>query len=120
MAHPKLKLWSRISAGVTKRFQDVELIGEVRGTDLDDQQFSLRLENGRKILCRFGSEQDALIFEALTDHAGRRLHLTGAALVSEDGTLSEIVHVSRLEVLPVQREFTGERPVWQRIAATSA
>src|SRR5262245_15179848 len=80
-----------------KGYTDViDLVGEVRGTDLDGQRFSLRLTDGRKIPGRVRPDQEALILEALNDHASRRLRIVGSGDFShENGALEQIASVDR-------------------------
>jgi hypothetical protein len=98
---------------------DLDLIGEVRGTDLDGQKFLLRLQDGRKIPGRFQSEQEPLILEALSDHLSRRLRIMGKGHFLQDGTLEQVIDVNRVELLPLEPEEIKEQPIWERIADLS-
>jgi hypothetical protein len=109
-----IRLWS------AHVYLDVlDLIGEVRGTDLDGQKFFLRLQDGRKVPGRFQSEQEPLILEALSDHLSRRLRIMGKGHFLDDGALDYIVDVIRVELLPLEPEKTEEQPIWERIANLS-
>jgi hypothetical protein len=110
-----IRLWSALVYS-----DDLNLIGEVRGTDLDGQKFFLRLQDGRKVPGRFQSEQEPLILEALSDHLSRRLRIVGKGHFLDDGTLDQIVDVDRVELLPLEPEETEEQPpIWERIANLS-
>jgi hypothetical protein len=98
----------------------VELIGEVRGTDLDGQKFSLRLPDGRKIPGRFQPDQEPLILEALGDHLSRRLQIIGIGQFSPiDGTLEQIVRVNQVDLLPSEHEVTVKAPLGQEVESRS-
>jgi hypothetical protein len=99
----------------------IDLVGEVRGTDLDGQKFSLRLSDGRKIPGRFRPDQEALILEALSDHASRRLRIVGSGDFSHDnGTLQQIASVDRIEILPSREPAAAQVPIWERISSLGA
>ena len=57
----------------------VNLTGEIRAADLDRGTFILRLFDGTRVRGTFSHLQEAVITEALREHASRRLHLRGAA-----------------------------------------
>jgi hypothetical protein len=105
-----------------ERYTDViDLVGEVRSTDLDGQRFSLRLSDDRKIPGRFRPDQEALILEALNDHASRRLRIVGSGEFShENGALQQIASVDRIEVLPATGPTAAEVPIWERISRLGA
>ncbi|MBV8752209.1 MAG: hypothetical protein JO328_05040 [Hyphomicrobiales bacterium] len=95
----------------------VDLIGEVRGTELDGQKFVLRLDSGRKVSGRFHPEQEPLILEALSGHLSRRLQVIGVGQFGEDGNLEQIVQVSEAKLVPLEPELSDEVPIWERIIA---
>jgi hypothetical protein len=68
----------------------VELRGEVRAADLDGRQFSLRLDDGTKVVAEFTAEQEQTITEALREHASRRLRLNPE---NSRGVKKESVHI---------------------------
>src|SRR5262249_4559853 len=110
-------LLRRAAEGYT---DDVDLVGEVRGTDLDGQRFSLRLADGRKIPGRFRPDQEALILEALNDHASRRLRIVGSGDFShKNGTLEQIAAVDRIEILSAEARSATQAPIWDRISRLS-
>ena len=49
--------------------EPVELRGEVRAADLDGRQFSLRLDDGTRIVAEFTTAQERTITDALREHA---------------------------------------------------
>jgi hypothetical protein len=106
----------------------IELVGEVRGTDLDGQKFWLRVADGRKIPGRFQAEQESVILQALGNHLSRRLRIVGIGEFSPiDGTLEAITRVEDVEVLPLEaanepagtlreeQDAVGEEPIWKQI-----
>jgi hypothetical protein len=99
----------------------VDLTGEVRLADLDTRSFVLRLLDGRNIPGRFKPHQEALVVEALSEHATRRLRVVGIAeFVHEEGPLQQITSVERIEVLEAAALATAEVPIWERLAAIGA
>ena len=93
----------------------IELRGEVRAADLDGRQFSLRLDDGTKIVATFTSEQEGRITEALRDHTSRRLRLTGRAEVAPSGKIKRIASVESLTVesAVTRQSVAGAKPIWE-------
>jgi hypothetical protein len=109
-----IRLWS------TEDYSDnVDLVGEVRGTELDGQKFVLRLENGHKISGRFHPDQEPLILEALSGHLSRRLRVIGVGQFGDDGNLEQIVQVSEAKLLSLEPELNDDTPIWERIISLS-
>ncbi|MBV8898133.1 MAG: hypothetical protein JO051_16580 [Acidobacteriaceae bacterium] len=94
---------------------DVDLTGEVRGTELDGQKFVLRLDNGRKVSGRFNADQEPLILEALSTHLSRRLRVIGVGQFGDDGNLEQIVQVNEATLLSPEPEPSDDIPIWERI-----
>jgi hypothetical protein len=113
---------TRILSWATTAYHDkVDLIGEVRGTDLDGLRFALRLLDGRKIPGRFEAEQETTVLEALGEHRSRRLRVIGLGEHSpEDGSLQQITKIERVEVVEPEPVLTPQIPIWQRLAAFGA
>jgi hypothetical protein len=93
----------------------IELRGEVRAADLDGRQFSLRLDDGSKIVATFTTEQEGRITEALRDHTSRRLRLTGRAEVAPTGKIKRIASVESLTVesAVARQPVAGAKPIWE-------
>ncbi len=93
----------------------IELRGEVRAADLDGRQFSLRLDDGTKIVATFTSEQEGRITEALRDHTSRRLRLTGRGEVAPSGKIKRIASVDALTVesTVARQPVAGAKPIWE-------
>ncbi len=93
----------------------IELRGEVRAADLDGRQFSLRLDDGTKIVAKFTAEQEDRITEALRDHASRRLRLKGRAEVAGTGKIKRVASVEALAVEPVEppEPASSSKPIWE-------
>jgi hypothetical protein len=100
---------------------DVDLVGEVRATDLDGLRFTLRLPDGQKVIGRFRSDHEAIILEALGDHLSRRIHIKGTGqFAPEDGKLKQIINVEWLEVVGSDLASDTATPIWERLALISA
>jgi hypothetical protein len=96
---------------------DVDLIGEVRATDLDGLRFTLRLSDGRKVTGRFKPEHETVILEALGEHFSRRIHIKGTGeFAPEDGKLKQIINVEWIEVVGSDDGTAEGTPIWERLA----
>lgn len=99
----------------------IELVGEVRGTELDGSKFTLRLDDGRKIPGRFAPEQEALVLQALGEHSTTRLHVIGVGeFTTDDGALKQIVRIDRLELIGPAPATEGVAPIWEQLAAIAS
>jgi hypothetical protein len=108
---------ARKSTALTKQINQkhVELRGEVRAADLDGRQFSLRLDDGTKVVAEFTIEQEQTITEALREHASRRLRLKANAEVARTGRIKRIASVESLTVEPtaVAAPVLSSKPIWE-------
>ena len=94
----------------------IEFAGEVRSADLDGLNFSIRLDDGTKIPGKFSPEQEAMIVEALREHASRRLRVRGRAEFTwPTGKARRITSIEEVVV-----QMAGDtpydstvRPVWE-------
>jgi len=95
--------------------RQIELRGEVRAADLDDRQFSLRLDDGTRIVAKFTTEQEDTITEALRDHTSRRLRLKGRAEVAPTGKIKGVASVVSLAVEPMEapEPASSLKPIWE-------
>ena len=102
--------------------RDVELRGEVRAADLDGRQFSLRLDDGTKVVAKFTGEQEQTVTEALREHTSRRLRLRGRAEVARTGRIKRIASVESLAVEPAEaaRPVSSAKPIWEIAAEIGA
>lgn len=93
----------------------VELRGEVRAADLDGRQFSLRLDDGTKVVAKFTTEQEQTITQALSEHKSRRLRLKGSAEVARTGKIKRVASVESLAVEPaeVTKPVSSAKPIWE-------
>jgi len=93
----------------------VELRGEVRSADLDGRQFSLRLDDGTRVVAKFTTEQEDRVTEALRDHASRRLRLKGSAELAPGGKIKRVASVESLAVEPVEgdKSVSSAKPIWE-------
>lgn len=66
-----------MKSGRTTYERTAEVTGEVRAADLDKACFVLRLDDGRRVRCRFSPGQEATVINALRGPAGRRLRVRG-------------------------------------------
>jgi hypothetical protein len=93
----------------------VDYTGEIRAADLDKGNFTLKLEDGTKVVGKFSPEQETIITEALREHMSVRLHVRGRAeFVREDGP-KRIVSIECLSVEPAGERSYDEtaRPIWE-------
>ena len=118
------KVRQRLMTWVEPIYEDViDITGEVRLADLDGCNFPLRQDDGRKIPGKFDAEQEALITEALRDHATRRLRVRGLAEFSQpDGALKRIIRIDDVQPSTLgEAEYdSSARPVWEVIAEIGA
>jgi head-tail adaptor len=93
----------------------IDLRGEVRAADLDSHKFSLRLEDGTKVIVKFTSEQEHTITEALRGHVTQRLRLKGRAEVARTGRIKKLASVESLAVEPAETPKPTQRikPIWE-------
>ena len=108
---------ARKSTALNKQInqKQVELRGEVRAADLDGRQFSLRLDDGTKVVAEFTTEQEQTITEALREHASRRLRLKANAEVARTGRIKRVASVESLTVEPtaVAAPVPSAKPIWE-------
>ena len=99
----------------SNRNKPVELRGEVRSADLDGRRFSLRLDDGTRVVAKFTTEQEGRVTEALRDHASRRLRLKGSAELAPGGKIKRVATVESLAVEPMERAKSGSsaKPIWE-------
>jgi hypothetical protein len=102
--------------------EHVELCGEVRAVDLDDQEFSLRLDDGSQVVAKFTREQEESITQALHEHATCRLRLKGRAELAPSGEVVQGVSIDSLslDLAKAQQQVPGTKPIWEVIAEISA
>lgn len=96
----------------------VEIVGEVRATDLDGFTFALREDDGNKVRGYFVPEQEALFTESLRDHVVRRLRVSGVGEFSgATGRLKVVRKVTGLEPVSVEdRTYDSSvPPIWETI-----
>lgn len=118
----------RIRDEVARRAQDayedlVELTGEVRAADLDGCNFVLRLGDGTKVPGKFTPDQEAMIVEALREHAEQRLKLTGQGEFDPvTSALKRVLSVTQLSVqaLGGLTFDAAATPIWEVVAEISA
>jgi hypothetical protein len=102
---------------ISNNREHIELRGEVRAADLDARQFSLRLDDGTKIVAEFTTEQEQTITKALSEHAKRRVRLKGSAEVTREGKVKRIACVESLAIEPAEvvQPVSDGKPLWQAI-----
>jgi hypothetical protein len=112
----------RILALSTTLYTDVvDLTGEVRATDLDGLKFTLRLQDGDKVMGRFKPEQEAVVLEAIGEHLSRRIRVSGLGeFEPADGSLKQIVDVDRIELVGPATATAHELGILERLALISA
>lgn len=110
----------RIARWEERTYKDtVDLVGEVRATDLDGGKFALRLADDSRIDGHFSPEHEARVMEAFRDHQTCRLRIVGEGeFLFRERILRRVLSTSRVEVLFPETEQTGgenERPIWEQI-----
>jgi hypothetical protein len=112
----------QILAWANEPYTDVvDLIGEVRATDLDGLRFTLRLSDGRKVIGRFRPEHETVVLDALGEHASRQMRVIGVGeYAPEDGALKQIVNVERIELVGPELPSESDIPIWERLALIGA
>ncbi len=102
--------------------EPIELRGEVRAADLDDQSFALRLDDGLMIVANFTTGQETAITEALHQHATCRLRLRGRGAVAKTGKIKRVICVDSLIVERAEPEqyIPSTKPIWEIAQEISA
>jgi hypothetical protein len=96
----------------------VDFRGEVRATDLDGLKFTLRTDDGQKVIGHFKPEHEAILLEALGEHATMRMRVVGTGqFATEEGTLKRIVEVERIEVIKPSVVPGRDVPIWERLVS---
>ena len=106
-------------AGDAKYSDAIELVGEVRATDLDGQKFTLKVQDGSKVIINFRPEHEQTVLEALGEHSSVRLKVHGVGEFNpDDGSLQQIVEVDHFELTKTGKpEPVKEPPIWERLAS---
>jgi hypothetical protein len=94
----------------------------VRAADLDGREFSLRLDDGTKVVAKFTSAQEETITEAFREHATHRLRLKGKAEVASTGKIKRVTSVESLTVEPAEivKPVSPAKPIWEVALELSA
>jgi len=101
----------------------VSLTGEARQADLDGCDFTLRLDDGGKVVGRFDPQEEETVTEALREHSSRRLHVEGVGrFLRATGRIERIARVDSLQVeVPADSSYDGSvKPVWEQIVEIGA
>jgi hypothetical protein len=101
----------------------VDIVGEVRATDLDGFSFALREDDGNKARGYFVPEQEVLFTEALRDHAVQRLRVVGVGEFSgTTGRLKVIRKVKDLRPVSIQgASFDASAPpIWEALSGIAS
>lgn len=96
----------------------VDYTGEIRAADLDRGNFTLKLDDGAKVIGRFSPEQETTITQALREHSSVRLHVRGRAEFLREVGPTRIVAIECLSIEPAGEKPFDEtaRPIWEVIA----
>lgn len=107
---------SRMMERATGEYTDVvNVSGEIRAADLDGGNFSLRREDGSKIVGKFAPTQEIQITEALKEHQSCSLQIEGVATFFPTGEIKRIEQVEKLHIVSrEQGEFDATaKPIWE-------
>ncbi|HJU09545.1 MAG TPA: hypothetical protein VJ728_01645 [Candidatus Binataceae bacterium] len=87
----------------------------MRAADLDSRQFSLRLDDGTRIIAEFTAEQESTITEALREHTSRRMRLKAMAELARTGRIKRVASVELLTVEPAEGALPvpSSKPIWE-------
>ncbi|MCC6697175.1 MAG: hypothetical protein IT365_16220 [Candidatus Hydrogenedentes bacterium] len=111
----------RLTNWLERTYPDqVDQIGEVRATDLDGGRFTLRLRDGSKVEGRFTPEQEAIVTDALKEHAKRRLRVIGSGeFLSGTAKLKRITEVFDISIVPLEDAGYDDSapPIWDIVCA---
>ena len=103
----------RLLARGTREYQDmVTVSGEMRGTQLDGNRFTLRLQDGTNVSGKFQPDQETAITDALREHTSCRAEIQGLGIFGPDGLLKRIETVEQLYIRLTlgERSFDARRP----------
>jgi hypothetical protein len=91
------------------------LRGEGRAADLDGGVFSLRLDDGTRVVAKFTTKQEDTITGALREHASRRILLKGSAEVARTGRIKRMASVESLAIEPAEPPLpvSSSKPTWE-------
>jgi hypothetical protein len=97
----------------------VDVVGEIRSTDLDGLNYTIRLDNQDKVAGKFTPEQEELITDALRLHAQQRLRVKGRGLF--DGTIRCLKRIVSTEDAQLENPVKSPPkepgvPIWKAIA----
>ena len=101
----------------------VEIVGEVRATDIDGFSFAMREADGNKVRGYFSPDQEALFTEALRDHTVQRIRISGVGEFSgATGRLKVVRQVTSLQSVTADEKSydTSAPPIWETIGEIAA
>ena len=106
----------RLANWLEQTYSDqVDQIGEVRATDLDGGKFTIRLDDGVKVEGRFSLDQEAVVTDALKEHATRRLRVVGRGdYLYDTAKLKKITEVVDISIVPFEHVGYNDNapPIW--------
>jgi hypothetical protein len=112
---------ARLAGWIEPTYEDlVELLGEVRMANVGPGAFRLLLSDGVAVEGKFEADQEALVLDALRDHATVRLHLRGTGEFStRDRKLRKLLAVSDVSLAPIEAAVFDESApaIWEQLAA---
>ena len=100
--------------------EQIELVGEVRATDLDGLNLTLRLDNGAKVSGKFDLDWEGDVVNALKGHKECRLRIIGIGEFSgESGELTKIQEIKEISIerLTDSASASDQTPIWEAIVA---
>jgi hypothetical protein len=91
----------------------VEFTGEVRAADLDKRRFSIRLDDGTKVIAEFSAEQERAVTEALREHTACRLRLKADVELARTGKIKRVDFIESPTVDSAQTADRASKPIWE-------
>lgn len=111
---------SRFNERMTREYADYATVqGEVRSANLDNRTFSIRLENGSKVVGQFDETHEQLLVDALHDHREGLTRLDVKAVFEPDGEIKRIEKIISITHRKIGADDFDESapPIWETVEA---
>ncbi|HUT53828.1 MAG TPA: hypothetical protein VM658_10595 [bacterium] len=118
------KTRERLHSWSDGQYEDmIELSGEVRAADLDQGNFTIRLDDGTKVAGKFNPSQEEEVTLALREHEKKRLSVKGrGGFSSPEGKLRRIIAVEQMIIHQGNGDVfdASARPIWEVVSEIGA